>query len=239
MLIRDYNEAFRLADLGVSDFPESPDGFRFRKAEAALAKGDTELAEQTLTQLSEASQRSSDAFFLQFDCAQHRRDQDAAKRLLSGYSQLAKNEVLVPQSLLEGQIALFKGDREGAQSAFREARASLEALIKENLINERRVSLTQALAFADAVLGLRAEALQATQRQLDAAVDPLDRPGALASQAEVWTWLGDKGRALDQLENLAKIPNGLPYGDLRFHPEWDPLRQEPRFQKILEFLQPK
>jgi TolB-like protein/class 3 adenylate cyclase len=237
-LVRDYEEAIRRADLGIHDFPESSDGFRLRKANAALAKGDAKLAQDTLNQLSPASELNSDTFFLNFECALHQRDQGAAKRLLSVYSQIAKNEIVVPQSFLEGMFALSVGNREKAQSAFTEARSSLEALVEGNPKDDRRIGLLQALAFADAVLGRRAEALQATQRQLDATVDPLGRPGALAAQAAVLGWLGDKDRALDQVENLAKIPNGVSYGELRFHPDWDPLRQEPRFQKILDDLKP-
>jgi hypothetical protein len=48
-----------------------------------------------------------------------------------------------------------------------------------------------------------------------------------------YAWMGERDRALEQLEILAKIPAGLSYGDLRFNPCWDPLRGDKRFDKIV------
>jgi hypothetical protein len=47
--------------------------------------------------------------------------------------------------------------------------------------------------------------------------------------------------AIEQLETLAKIPAGraLSYGDIRLNPNWDPLRGDPRFEKIVGSLAPK
>ena len=69
--------------------------------------------------------------------------------------------------------------------------------------------------------------------------DPLERPGLLWTRAGVYCRLGQPETALQQLEELAKVPNGATYGDLRFNPVWDPLRGNPRFEKIVESLKPK
>ncbi len=46
---------------------------------------------------------------------------------------------------------------------------------------------------------------------------------------------GDKASALKQLSNLASRPYGdVTYGDLKFNPLWDPLRGDPRFEKLVE-----
>ena len=45
--------------------------------------------------------------------------------------------------------------------------------------------------------------------------------------------------AIQQLEILAKVPGGPTYGDLRLSPLWDPLRGDPRFEKIVVSLAPK
>ena len=49
----------------------------------------------------------------------------------------------------------------------------------------------------------------------------------------------ERDRALEQLERLAGVPTGPSYGDLRLGPMWDPLRGDPRFEKIVSSLAPK
>jgi len=51
--------------------------------------------------------------------------------------------------------------------------------------------------------------------------------------ALVYAWTGERDRAIEQLEIVAKIPAGPSYGDLRFNPCWDVLRGEPRFEKLV------
>jgi hypothetical protein len=46
--------------------------------------------------------------------------------------------------------------------------------------------------------------------------------------------MSDKPLAIKQLEELVRIPSRVSYGQLRLHPFWDPLRGDPRFEKIVE-----
>jgi hypothetical protein len=55
----------------------------------------------------------------------------------------------------------------------------------------------------------------------------------------ICAWTGEYDLAIAQLETLAKIPAGLSYGDIRLSPNWDPLRGDPRFEKIVASLAPK
>ncbi len=55
-------------------------------------------------------------------------------------------------------------------------------------------------------------------------------------------WAGDKELALQQLETGVRAPSAyviVSYGVLKLHPYWDPLRGDPRFEKIVESLAPK
>jgi hypothetical protein len=56
--------------------------------------------------------------------------------------------------------------------------------------------------------------------------------------AVICAWPGEHDLAIEQLESPAKIPNGTSYGDLRLDPLWDPLRGDPRFQKLCQEKQP-
>jgi hypothetical protein len=47
-------------------------------------------------------------------------------------------------------------------------------------------------------------------------------------------WLGDKDLACEQLAIALRRPSDLSYGQLKLMPFWDPLRGDPRFEKLLE-----
>jgi hypothetical protein len=63
--------------------------------------------------------------------------------------------------------------------------------------------------------------------------------GLVTNLALVYAWTGERDRAVDQLEIVAKIPvaltypTSLTYGDLRFNPCRDSLRGDKRFDKIV------
>ena len=55
----------------------------------------------------------------------------------------------------------------------------------------------------------------------------------------ICAWTGERELALGQLEALTKTPGPHTYGNLRLNPMWDPLRGDPRFEKIVASLAPK
>ena len=57
--------------------------------------------------------------------------------------------------------------------------------------------------------------------------------------AIISAWTGERELALGQLEALTKTPSTHTYGNLRLSPMWDPLRGDPRFEKIVNSLAPK
>jgi hypothetical protein len=46
--------------------------------------------------------------------------------------------------------------------------------------------------------------------------------------------LGLLDEAIDHLEHLLSIPSFVSVSLLKLHPKWDPLREHPRFQDLLE-----
>jgi len=61
----------------------------------------------------------------------------------------------------------------------------------------------------------------------------------LKTPAVIYASTGEKDRALEQLAIAAQIPSGISYGKLSLHPYYDPLRGDPRFDKIVTSLAPK
>jgi hypothetical protein len=56
--------------------------------------------------------------------------------------------------------------------------------------------------------------------------------------AQVYLLCGERDLAIKQLEDLERVPRSITYGDLAGLPDMDPLRSDPRFQKILSELRP-
>src|SRR5207249_1850376 len=67
---------------------------------------------------------------------------------------------------------------------------------------------------------------------------PISRPWP-PELVVIYAWTGEKDLALEQLNKVSKLPYAPSYGDLRLSPEWDPLRGDPRFEKIVASLAPK
>jgi hypothetical protein len=52
--------------------------------------------------------------------------------------------------------------------------------------------------------------------------------------ALIAAWIGDRDLAFEQLDRIIRLPSPLSYGHLKLMPFYDPLRGDPRFEKLLE-----
>ena len=98
------------------------------------------------------------------------------------------------------------------------------------------------LGAIDAGLGREADAIAEGKHAcelLPLSKDAWEGPSYITNLALIYSWLGEKDLALQQLAISAEIPVGVFYGDLKLSPVWDTLRKDPRFQKILDSLAPK
>ena len=95
---------------------------------------------------------------------------------------------------------------------------------------------------ADALLGHKEDAIREGRRAVELLPVTKDSiVGSLLVQylALIYAWTGEKDLAFEQLAIAARIPGELSYGNLRLRPYWDPLRRDPRFDKIVASLAPK
>lgn len=133
----------------------------------------------------------------------------------------------------------MKGDAAAARAAFSTARARQEEAVRARPDDGRILSV---LGLIDAGLGRKEEALREGRRAIElthVARDSQNGADVLYFFAVICAWTGDRDLAIEQLETLAKLPAGPSYGNLRFSPYWDPLRGDPRFEKIIASLAPK
>jgi serine/threonine protein kinase/Tfp pilus assembly protein PilF len=175
-------------------------------------------------------------------CALAERDGAAATQALSA---LNKNEISLADQVsfnrhfVEGLIARMRNDERNAQLAFAAARAEQEKIV------EAQPDFGPAwcvLGMIDAGLGRKEEALREGRRALE--LLPLEND-ALVGQylaryfAVIAAWVGEKDLACEQLAVVVQPPSNVSYGELKLMPWWDPLRGDPRFEKIVASLAPK
>ena len=175
-------------------------------------------------------------------CAILERDVAAAERALAAIPPEGIKGYLgfvLPREWYVGYTARTFDRPETARAAFAAARAILEKQLREKPDNGLTWTL---LGQVKAALGEKQEAIEAGQRACE--LWPLSRePGwglkTLRSLAMIYAWVGEKDLALQQLSLYAGQPSFVDYGELKLDPDWDPLRGDPRFEKIVASLAPK
>src|SRR5258708_24489690 len=100
-----------------------------------------------------------------------------------------------------------------------------------------------ALALADVALGRKEESIQEARRAMEMrpiSEDAEDGPCIAANVAVVYAWANQSDFAFEQLNILIKRTSYLlvTYGNLKTNPSWDPLRKDPRVEKLLAQLAP-
>jgi len=89
---------------------------------------------------------------------------------------------------------------------------------------------------SEAGLGNRHDALRHSRRAVELfpiTKDAMTGAEILRNLAITYAWAGEKDLALEQLEEVVQLPSPISYGQLRLHPWWDPLRDDPRFERLV------
>jgi hypothetical protein len=109
-------------------------------------------------------------------------------------------------------------------------------------MSPENAKLLSNLAVVDALLGKKQDAIGEAAHAVEmraASKDALAGPGIRVNLALVYAWTNELDLAFETLGPLTTIPNSIYYGELKLDPRWDPLRKDPRFDKLLAELAPK
>jgi serine/threonine protein kinase/tetratricopeptide (TPR) repeat protein len=174
-------------------------------------------------------------------CALAERDATAATAALSasGENPLSDDVIQFNRPFVEGVIARMTNDTEKAYGAFTAARAGQEKIIHAQPNYGPPLCV---LGLIDAALGRKEDALREGRRAVEllpVKKDAINGPRMIANLAMIAAWAGEKDLACEQLAMVIHPPAPITYGQLKLLPFWDPLRGDPRFEKIVASLAPK
>jgi tetratricopeptide (TPR) repeat protein len=180
-----------------------------------------------------AAEAGNSEFWLELALCE--RDRPEAERALvtiqDGYD---INDLHFSRALLEGCVARAFGDDAKARKAFTAARTEVERTVRERPDYGPPLCT---LGLIDAGLGRKEEAIREGRRAselLPVAKDAVHGVLIMQYLGVIYAWTGEKDLAIQQIAATLQVPSLLTYGELRLHPFWDPLRGDPRFEKLVE-----
>ena len=241
-----YAEAIAALDRALTIVPDNVETRGTRASYELFWKADTRPLRQTIDAiLAQGPGAIAPAADSWFDCALAERDQAAAERALvamGGNPCWGDDAIILSRSFGEGMLARMTKDEARSRAAFEAARAQQEKIVQAQPDYGPTLCV---LAMIDAALGRKEQALKEGRRAI--ALTPMQKDvynssAVLQHFAITAAWTGDKELALQQLETGLLAPAvslALSYGALKLLPFWDPLRGDPRFEKIVQSLAPK
>jgi TolB-like protein/Tfp pilus assembly protein PilF len=241
-----YGDGIAALDRALSIVPDNVETRANRDLYELFWKGDTlplhQAIDSILAQGPGAIAPAADSWF---QCALAERDAAAAERALVALGDndcWGEGTIILSRSFGEGLLARMTKDETRAHAAFEAARAQQEKIVQAQPDYGPTLCV---LAIIDAALGHKELALKEGRRAI--ALTPIEKDVNNYSRAIQYFAItaalaGEKELALQQLEAGLRAPAAsvaLSYGALKLLPFWDPLRGDPRFEKIVQSQAPK
>jgi TolB-like protein/class 3 adenylate cyclase/Tfp pilus assembly protein PilF len=245
-LLGRYADAVAALDRALSIVPDNVETRANRAQDELFWKADTRPLHQTLDSImAQGPAAIANVADIWFACALAERDPAAAERALVALGDndcWGESTIVLSHRFGEGLLARITKDEARARTAFEAARAQQEKIVQAQPDYGPPLCV---LGMIDAALGHKDLALDEGRRAI--ALMPVEKDVVNGSYVIQYfgitaAWAGEKELALQQVETGLRAPcvsQMLSYGALKLLPFWDPLRGDPRFEKIVESLAPK
>ena len=240
--LRRYRELEQTCDRLIQLEPDSHYLKVARAGDSLLWKADLAGYRASLENLPPLIQEDVTFASLRIHAAALARDWTAAKEIIRQSSKaefyLFDETGLVPRKCLEIWLAALQGERPTMEAEFGSAYDQLKRKVEADPGNSLLLS---ALSLIDAALGRKPEAIQEATHaveMLPISEDAFDGPMLVWNLAIVYAWTDELDLAFEKLAISVTTPAGVHYGELKLDPAWDPLRKDPRFDKLLAQLAP-
>ncbi len=234
MALRRYREAEEYYDRTIALAPDELWGYSFKAVNTWLGSGDLERARATLERMPKNNEPISQYIWYMQEMME-RNYQAALDRLATvSTNSIELHDASLPKAMLAGFVYDAMGQPERARDSFESARTVLEREL-ETRSGDARVRSSLGLVYAS--LGRREDAIREAKRAVEmipVKEDALQGPNQIGNLARTYRTLGDYDAAMDQLEYELSIPALISVPVLRLDPGWDPVRNTPRFQRLLE-----
>jgi len=240
--LRQYADAERVLDRVIALAPKDSSMRAYRASIELEWHADPHPLSSTIRAIiAEDSRQAQNIAELWLKVSLCERDFDGARRALAAMpiAGCYYDTIPFPRSWCEGVAARMRGDTAAAHAAFAKTRAETAKLIADQPDYAEALCV---LGMADAALGNKEDAIREGRRAVE--LTPVSKnaiagPSLIECLTLIDAWTGEKDLALHQLAVAVSTPGFLSYGELRLHPYWDPLRGDPRFEKIVASLAPK
>jgi tetratricopeptide (TPR) repeat protein len=240
--VHDWPKAAQMYDRVVALAP-SPN-FKINRAYIDFyANGKTDTLKATLAEIPAGVDPSGLVTRARWDLAMLERDFAAAERVIAAYplDVFQSDGLPMPKSFYRGCTALARGDAATAQAQFATALPTFESSVQQAPSSSlRRANLGLLYSF----MGRKEDAIREGRRAVELEPETKDAvyaPWMKGFLAMIYVRTGESDSALPLLERAVAAPFPadntnccITYNDLRKRWQWDPARNDPRFQKLLD-----
>ena len=213
-----------------------------------VANCDLAAAKARLQEIPASADTAADVALANWNLSMLERNWAAAEKWLADYPGDEFPDA-GPKGFYQGQTAFARGDAESARIHFEKVRPAWESAVRDH---PEEAMDHAALGILYSYLGRKEDAIRESRWAVDLcpeSTDPVNGALLAGKLALVYARTGEIDQAITLIERLLRTPaatirpafydGGITQAELRLRWQWDPLRSNPRFQKILAGPEPK